>query len=68
MNDKEGQMLERDLADIDRRRAQLEAVLGTVSPSCFDYRRQLEAELNGLWSLRREIAERLRPRRTLRVV
>ena len=36
MSDK--QTLERDLADIDRRRAELEAVLGTVSPSCFDYR------------------------------
>jgi hypothetical protein len=53
---------DRDLADIDRRRAEIELVLGSVSPACTDYRDELESELAGLWRLRRELAEQLRPR------
>ena len=63
MSIEERQQLEAEVARVDRRRAELEAVLGTVSPNCFDYRCQLEAELSGLWNLRRTLAERLRPRR-----
>jgi hypothetical protein len=68
MDNKEQYALQRDLADIDRRRAELEAVLNTVPPNCFDYRQQLESELNGLWALRRTLAEQLRPRSGLRRV
>jgi hypothetical protein len=64
--DQEQQERERDLADIDRRRAELELVIGTISPNCVDYREQLESELNALWNLRCTLAEQLRPRQTLR--
>ena len=63
MSNEERQQLEAEVARVDRRRAELEAVLGTVSSSCIDYRCQLESELNGLWNLRRTLAEQLRPRR-----
>jgi hypothetical protein len=63
MDAKEQQALERDIADIDRRRAELEMVIGARPPDC---RAELEDELAGLWRLRRALAEQLRPRRTLR--
>jgi hypothetical protein len=61
MNDKERQVLEGQLAEIDRRRAELDIVLGTIPPNRYD-RQELEAELRGLWSFRLELAERLSPR------
>jgi len=64
MEVKEQQILERELATVDQRRAQLELVISSISPACTDYRNELEAEMNGLWSRRRELAEQLRPRKT----
>jgi hypothetical protein len=61
MTDKERQVLEGQLAEIDRHRAELEIVLSTIPPNRYD-RQELEAELRGLWSLRLELAERLNPR------
>ena len=61
MTDKERQVLEGQLAEIDRRRAELEIVLGSIPPNRYDHQ-ELEAELLGLWSLRLELAERLNPR------
>jgi hypothetical protein len=61
MTDKERQVLEGQLAEIDRRRAELEIVLGTIPLNRYD-RQELEAELRGLWSLRLELAEQLSPR------
>ena len=60
MSEQERQQLEAEVARVDRRRAELEIVINTVAP---DYRAQLEDELVGLWTLRRTLAEQLRPRR-----
>jgi hypothetical protein len=63
MTNKDREILEGHLAEIDRRRAELEMVLGTLPPDPYRCDRQdLEAELRGLWSLRAEIAAQLNPR------
>lgn len=63
MTNKDREILEGHLAEIDRRRAELEMVLGTLPPDPYRCDRQeLEADLRGLWSLRLELAEGLNPR------
>lgn len=63
MTNKDREILEGHLAEIDRCRAELEMVLGTLPPDPYRCDRQeLEADLRGLWSLRLELAEGLNPR------
>jgi hypothetical protein len=66
MTDKERQILESQLREIDLRRSQLEVVLTSLPPdtpqccgSC--QRQELEDELRDLWSIRLELAEQLNP-------
>jgi hypothetical protein len=58
MNEKERQVLEAQLYSIDRHRAELELVAGTLPPHDF-MREAIEREIAGLWQRRLEIAERL---------
>ena len=74
MTDKQREILTVQLAAIDRRRAELEAVLTTLPPdtqhgseSEADHQRhELEAELPELWQWRAEITEQLNPPRIRR--
>jgi hypothetical protein len=70
MSNQEQKQLEMKVAEIDRRRAQLEMVLNALRPDtqhcCRDRRREeIEVELSNLWRHRIEIAEdiSLRPSR-----
>jgi hypothetical protein len=60
---KQQEILSARLANIDRRRAELEIVLSTLPPDahscCGCPRQELEEELNALWRYRLEIAEQL---------
>ena len=72
MTDKQREILKCSLVVIDRRRAELEAVLGALPPTSpqgceADHQRhQLEAELRELWQCRAEISEQLNPPRIRR--
>ena len=70
MTDKERQIIESQLAEIDVRRSQLEAMLSTMphSPHCCDdcERAELEIELRDLWAYRVEISRQLGPSRLSR--
>ena len=61
MTNKDRQILEAQMAAIDRRRAELEFVLTTLPravPYCCDHvREQVETELRDLWRYRLEITE-----------
>ena len=67
MTDLERQIIESQLAEIDRRRAELEFMLDTLPPitaQCCDYgREELEIELRDLWAIRTEILGQLNPSR-----
>ena len=67
MTDLERQIIESQLAEIDRRRAELEFMLDTLPPvtaQCCDHEREeLESELRSLWGVSREIARQLNPNR-----
>ncbi len=62
----EKQILQSELAGVDRRRAEVEATLASLppyNPNCPDYRRQeLDAEYRELGSMRRDIEEKLHPK------
>jgi hypothetical protein len=66
LTNKEREILQGQLAAIDRRRAELEIVLASVAPEghhcfgCAGSRQELEAELRDLWRHRLTLAEQLR--------
>ena len=72
MTDKQREILKCSLVAIDRRRAELEAVLGALPPTAQQgceadrHRHELEAELLELWQCRSEITEQLNPPRIRR--